>query len=91
MQKRTGVLTVPTTALTEEQGTHYIYIKESNPKHKDEGVFEKREVKIGQTDGVRTEIMSGLKEGETVVSEGAYQVKLAASASIIPEGHNHNH
>ena len=91
MQKRTGVLTVPTTALTEEQGTHYIYIKESHPKHKNEGVFEKREVKIGQTDGVRTEIMSGLKEGETVVSEGAYQVKLAASASIIPEGHNHNH
>ena len=56
-----------------------------------EGIFEKREVKIGQTDGVRTEILSGLKAGECVVTVGAYQVKLAASSSAIPEGHNHNH
>ena len=56
-----------------------------------EGIFEKREVKIGQTDGVRTEILSGLKAGECIVTEGAYQVKLAASSSAIPEGHNHNH
>ena len=61
-------------------------------EHKgEEGIFEKREVKIGQTDGVRTEILSGLKAGECIVSEGAYQVKLAASSSAIPEGHNHNH
>ena len=61
-------------------------------EHKgEEGIFEKREVKIGQTDGVRTEILSGLKAGECVVTEGAYQVKLAASSSVIPEGHNHNH
>ena len=57
----------------------------------EEGIFEKREVKIGQTDGVRTEILSGLKAGECIVTEGAYQVKLAASSSVIPEGHNHNH
>ena len=56
-----------------------------------EGIFEKREVKIGQTEGVRTEILSGLKAGECIVTEGAYQVKLAASSSAIPEGHNHNH
>ena len=61
-------------------------------EHKgEEGIFEKREVKIGQTDGVRTEILSGLKAGECVVTVGAYQVKLAASSSAIPEGHNHNH
>lgn len=91
MQSRKNVLTVPTAALTEEQGTYYIYIRENDEKHKDEGVFEKREVKTGQTDGLRTEITAGLKEGETVVSEGAYQVKLASAAAIIPEGHNHNH
>lgn len=61
-------------------------------EHKgEEGIFEKREVKIGQTDGVRTEILSGLKAGECIVTEGTYQVKLAASSSAIPEGHNHNH
>lgn len=64
---------------------------ESHEHKGEEGIFEKREVKIGQTDGVRTEILSGLKAGECIVTEGAYQVKLAASSSVIPEGHNHNH
>ena len=91
MQSRKNVITVPTSALTEEQGTYYIYIKENGHNHEGEAMFEKREVKTGQTDGLRTEITHGLKEGETVVSEGAYQVKLAAAASIIPEGHSHNH
>lgn len=91
LKVRKNVISVPTSALTEEQGTHYIYIKEEGHKHNDEGVFEKREVKIGQTDGLRTEIISGLKEGEAVVSKGAYQVKLAAASAVIPEGHSHNH
>lgn len=91
LKVRKNVISVPTSALTEEQGTHYIYIIEEGHKHNDESVFEKREVKIGQTDGLRTEIISGLKEGEAVVSKGAYQVKLAAASAVIPEGHSHNH
>ena len=109
LKPRTNVVTVPNSALTEEQGLYYVYIKLHDShahEHEDhaheheahdhehegeEGVFEKREVKIGQTDGVRTEIVEGLKAGETVVAKGAYQVKLAASSSVIPEGHNHNH
>lgn len=74
----------------EHEGHHHEAHEGHEHKGK-EGIFEKREVKIGQTDGVRTEILSGLKAGECIVTEGAYQVKLAASSSAIPEGHNHNH
>ena len=113
LKQKQNVITVSNTALTEEQGLYYVYVKKHNHNHEahedheheghdheaheghehkgEEGIFEKREVKIGQTDGVRTEILSGLKAGECIVTEGAYQVKLAASSSAIPEGHNHNH
>ena len=112
LKQKQNVITVSNTALTEEQGLYYVYVKKHNHNEKHEaheghnheayeghdhehkgkeGIFEKREVKIGQTDGVRTEILSGLKAGECIVTEGAYQVKLAASSSVIPEGHNHNH
>ena len=83
---RHNVLSVPNTALTEEQGIHYIYIKKAATTA--ETVFEKREVKPGATDGVRTEIRAGLKGGEAVVTHGAVQVKLAA-VTAVPEGHTH--
>lgn len=79
-----NTLSVPLTALTEEQGMHYIYIQE------DADEYEKREVRLGQDDGERIEITDGLKEGEKVVVRGAVQVKLASASNAIPE-HNHSH
>ena len=55
----------------------------------DDDGYLKREVKPGQSDGERVRILSGLSGGERVVSKGAYQVKLAATSSIVPEGHTH--
>lgn len=81
---RSQVISVPTTALTEEQGVYFVYIQE------DEDCYRKQEVKLGLSDGVRTEIVSGLKGGETLVTEGAVHVKLAAAGKSIP-GHTHNH
>ena len=43
----------------------------------------------GQDDGVRIEIVRGLSAGDEVVTHGAYQVKLAAASTVIPEGHHH--
>jgi len=80
---RHGVVTVPAGAITEEQGAFFIYIRID-----DEG-FVKREVKLGQTDGERTEVMSGLAPGEHYVSAGAVHVKLAGAKAI--PGHTHNH
>lgn len=77
------VISVPVTALTEEQGVYFVYVQV------DDDGYLKREVKPGQSDGERVRILSGLSGGERVVSKGAYQVKLAATSSIVPEGHTH--
>lgn len=82
--KRTGVITLPLTALTEEQGIHYIYIQE------DEDGYRKQEVSLGMSDGERVEILRGLKGGEKVVTRGAVQLKLASASNAIP-AHTHNH
>lgn len=82
--ERQQVLTVPLTALTEEQGMHYVYIQE------DADCYEKREVTLGENDGQRVEILTGLKGGERVVTQGAIQVKLASASNAIP-AHTHNH
>lgn len=77
-------LAVPVSAITEEQGAYFVYIKT------DASCYKKQEVKIGMTNGELTEIIDGLKGGEQVVTEGAVNVKLAASSNAIP-AHNHNH
>ncbi len=80
----TRAISVPKEALTEEQGIHYVYVK------LDEEGYERREVKTGMTDGERYAILSGLREGDEVVTRGAVQVKLASASKAIP-GHTHNH
>lgn len=81
--ERSDVISLPATALTEEQGIYYVYIQE------DAHSYHKQEVTLGATDGERTEITSGLKGGERVVTKGAINVRLAA-ATTIPE-HSHSH
>ena len=81
---RQGVVTVPVSALTDEQGLNFVYIQT------DPTCYERREVTVGQTDGERVEIKSGLKAGEKVVAKGAVQVRLAGASNTIP-GHTHNH
>lgn len=80
-----NVIAIPFTAITEEQGVYFVYLK------KGRDVYEKREVKIGLNDGERVQVLNGLQVNEELVTEGAYQVKLAAASAIIPEGHSHNH
>lgn len=82
--KKDNVISVPETALTEEQGAYFVYVR----IHGDE--YRKQEVMIGESDGIRREILKGLGEGDEVVTKGAYQVKLASVAGSIP-GHTHNH
>ena len=83
-EERTGVITVPVSALTEEQGLYFVYLK------LDEECYRKQEVAVGASDGIRVEIISGLHEGDNVVTHGAYNVKLASASNAIP-AHTHNH
>ena len=83
-QDRPNVITLPLTALTEEQGIHFVYIQI------DAEGYRKQEVTLGESDGERVEILTGVKQGDRVVTKGAMQVKLASAANAIP-AHNHNH
>ena len=81
--QRNGVLAVPSEAVTEAQGLFFVYVQTAAD------IYRRVEVKTGATDGRRIEILSGLKAGDKVVAHGATQVRLAASASVVPEGHHH--
>ena len=90
--KRGNVLSVPNRALTEEQGIHYVYRQlPSDEPGEAPHEYEKCEVRLGQSNGQRTEILSGLKAGDKVVVEGVIQVKLAGASGAIPEAHSHSH
>lgn len=80
-----NVITVPVTALTEEQGSYFVYLQ------LDKEGYKKQEVTLGVNDGKEVQILSGIKPRDRVVTKGAYQVRLAANSSIIPEGHSHSH
>ncbi len=84
-QPRQGVLSVPNEAIVEAQGLHYVYVEEHPLSYR------RQEVQLGGTDGQRTEVTEGLKSGDKVVTRGATQVRLAANASNLPEGHSHSH
>lgn len=82
-QKREGVISVPLSALTEAQGLYYVYVRAHDE------AYERREVKLGADNGTRVEILSGLRSGDVVVTNGAMQVRLASSSAEIPHGHQH--
>ncbi len=76
-------LTLPVSALSEEQGLYFVYVRIGEEEYK------KQEVAIGNSNGERVEILSGLTPGDLIVTRGVTQVKLAANAGLIPEGHTH--
>ena len=82
--EREDIISIPRSALTEEQGVKFVYVQ------LDAECYQKREVKTGADDGARVEILSGLKEGEKLVTQGAIHVKLASASNAIPT-HTHNH
>lgn len=87
MHNRDNVLTIPVSALSESQGVYYAFIKHSG----EDDCYERRELRIGASDGRRVEVLSGLSEGDNVVVKGVSQVKMAGAAGVIPDAHNHSH
>lgn len=83
-KEKDNILTVPTSALIEEQGLYFVY------RQTNEDGYMKTEVKLGSGNGEEFEVLSGLKAGDVVVTKGAYQIKLASASNIIP-AHTHNH
>ena len=82
--ERRNVISIPLTALTESQGAKFVYLQTAAD------AYVRREVTLGESDGVRVEVKSGLKAGEKLVVSGAYAVRMAAATSA-PPGHTHEH
>ena len=78
-------VTVPRTALVEEMGNYFVFVQVCSED------FEKREVKIGNTDGKYTQILKGVHNGEKVVSKGAVSLKLSQSAGALDPHAGHVH
>jgi RND family efflux transporter MFP subunit len=75
---------IPDAAIVEEDGQPVCYVQVSGE------TFEKRALTLGFRDGNFVQVLSGVKEGERVVTKGAMPIRLAAASRVIPE-HGHAH
>lgn len=78
-------LTVPNSALIEEQGAFFVFVQVTPEK------FEKRVIQTGATDGIRTEVTGGLRDDERIVTQGAILVKLAQATGALDAHSGHVH
>lgn len=78
------VISLPHTAITEEQGNYFVYLQ------LDDECYRKQEVTLGADNGQSIQILSGIASGDRVVKQGAYQVKLASASNVLP-AHSHEH
>jgi RND family efflux transporter MFP subunit len=77
-------LVIPVSALVEEQGIFYVFVQTEGES------FQKRELKLGANDGQKVQVLSGVAEGERVVTKGGYQIKLSQASGALP-AHGHEH
>ncbi len=69
-QQTSRQISVPNSALTEINGKTAVFLKHAPEE------FELAYVQTGEDDGTRTLILKGMEEGEKVVINGAYEVKM---------------
>ena len=78
-----GVI-IPKSAVLDENGRSIVYVQPEGER------FEKREVTLGVSEGDYVLIVSGIAEGERVVTGAPYQVRLASLSTAVP-AHGHEH
>ncbi len=77
-------LAVPSAAIVEEDGRPIAFVQVGGE------TFQKRDLTLGIRNGNWVQVVSGIAEGERVVTQGAYAVRLASVSSAIP-AHGHVH
>ncbi len=78
-----NAIAVPEDAVYEDETNKIVFVHSTG-----EG-FEKRIVKTGNMDNGWVAVLTGLEQGERVVTEGGYLVKLASTSAAV--GHPHAH
>ncbi|MBL8206220.1 MAG: efflux RND transporter periplasmic adaptor subunit [Blastocatellia bacterium] len=76
-------LVIPAAAVLEHEGKKIVYVLLSGEE------FERREVTLGQEVSGRVAVLSGLKAGERVVTQGALQLKLQELNPADAGAHSH--
>lgn len=75
---------VPQSAVVDDHGKPTVFVMEGGES------FYKRVIRPGVRSGGHVQVLDGVKEGERVVSRGAYELKLSTATGAIPE-HGHQH
>lgn len=83
--KAKETLVVPNSSILEEQGNYFVFVQ-LTPE-----LFEKQEVKTGATNGLETEILSGIKVTDRIVSMGGMMIKLAKATGGLDAHSGHVH
>lgn len=78
-----NAIVLPKSALMEEFGHHYVFVKHDNE-------FDKHYVQTSGTDGMNVLITGGIEENDVVATKNVYRLKLAGMSAALP-AHNHAH
>ncbi len=92
LSKRTGVLSVPRSALQGEPSNRFVYVEDYELKN----AFMKTAVEVGQVNDRFVEITKGLFPGDKVVTRGAYSLAFAGGGTVslkaaLDAAHGHEH
>jgi RND family efflux transporter MFP subunit len=77
------VLLVPREAIVDNEGKKIVYVLRTGEE------FERRDVALGDEYGNKVAVLSGIKPGERVVTQGAYQLKLQELKPANAGAHTH--
>ncbi len=81
--ERVQAVLVPREAVLEAEGKHFVYVLRSGEE------FERRELMVGDEHGPKFAVMGGLKPGERVVTQGAWQLRQHELRPASPGAHTH--
>lgn len=74
--QKTGAIVVERKNILDEQGKHFVFVVRS-------GKSEKRQVTIGNQQGLDIEILQGLRPGEELVTEGQMLLKQESKVNVV--------
>jgi RND family efflux transporter MFP subunit len=83
-KKKENTIMIPNSSIMEEQGQYYVFIRHGVTD------FHKTYITKGISDAEHTEVLTGIKAGDIIVSEGTVIVKLATQTSNMPAS-THSH
>jgi len=81
--QKSTMLLVPRDSILDNEGKKIVYVLRTGEE------FERRDVVVGDEYGDRVAIVTGVKPGERVVTQGAYQLKLQELRPANAGAHTH--